>query len=181
MNMTTIPSRLARAAALALLAGGLTGLNAMAAPAVGEAAPDFTLKASDGKTYKLSDFRGKQAVVIAWFPKAFTGGCTAECKSLRENSAAVRGLNAALFAASVDDAETNRKFAESLGLDYPILADPTKETAKAFGVLNAGNGLAQRWTFVIGKDGKIAVIDQSVQASAHGAAVLEHVKKAGGK
>lgn len=178
---TSLFSTWARAAVTVFLALGAWVAPVDAAPKVGDTAPDFTLKASDGKTYKLSEFRGKQAVVIAWFPKAFTGGCTAECKSLRENSAAVRGQNAALFAASVDDVDTNRKFAESLGLDYPILSDPSKETAKAYGVLNAGNGLAQRWTFVIGKDGKIATIDQAVQASAHGAAVVEHVKKAGGR
>jgi thioredoxin-dependent peroxiredoxin len=53
---------------------------------VGDKAPDFTLKASDGKTYSLADFKGKKAVVIAWFPKAFTGGCTAECKSFKASS-----------------------------------------------------------------------------------------------
>ncbi len=181
MKITTHSSTMRRAAWGGLLALALLGSRVEAAPKVGDAAPDFTLKGSDGKTYSLAEFRGKRAVVIAWFPKAFTGGCTAECKSLRENSAAVRGLNAALFAASVDDPETNRKFAESLGLDYAILCDPTKETAKAYGVLNAANGLASRWTFVIGKDGKIAAIDPNVQASTHGAAVVEQLKKAGAK
>ena len=57
---------------------------------VGADAPDFELKASDGKTYKLSDFKGKQAVVVAWFPKAFTGGCTKECKSMREYGKLIR-------------------------------------------------------------------------------------------
>src|ERR1044072_2945254 len=57
---------------------------------VGDLAPDFTLPASDGKTYKLSSFRGKQAVVLAWFPKAFTRGCTIECKSLAEGSAKLK-------------------------------------------------------------------------------------------
>ena len=59
---------------------------------VGDMAPDFTLPGSDGKTHKLSEYRGKQAVVVAWFPKAFTGGCTAECKSLRANSDALQAL-----------------------------------------------------------------------------------------
>ncbi|MCC7376831.1 MAG: peroxiredoxin [Verrucomicrobiales bacterium] len=153
--------------------------SAQAAAKVGDPAPDFSLKASDGKTYKLSEFAGKKAVVIAWFPKAFTGGCTAECKSLREDGVASKAAGVALFAASVDDAETNKKFAESLGLDYPILADPTKETAKAYGVLNPANGLASRWTFLIGKDGKIAAIDQAVQPTSHGKAVLDQLQKLG--
>lgn len=164
---------------LAALAVSLLTLVASAAPQVGDPAPDFSLQASDGKTYKLSSFRGKQAVVIAWFPKAFTGGCTAECKSLRESGDQIGNTGAALFAASVDDAATNKKFAESLGLDYPILADPTKEAAKAFGVLNPANNLAQRWTFYIGKDGKVLAIDQSVQPSSHGAAVAARLKALG--
>ena len=58
---------------------------------VGDAAPDFTLQASDGKTYTLSNFKGKQAVVVAWFPKAFTQGCTIECKSLAEKGHLIKG------------------------------------------------------------------------------------------
>ena len=76
-----------KASVLALLAmSGAFATTALAAELkVGDPAPDFTLQASDGKTYKLSDFKGKQAVVLAWFPKAFTQGCTIECKSLAEN------------------------------------------------------------------------------------------------
>src|SRR3954447_25458550 len=92
--------------------------------AVGDQAPNFKLKGSDGKTYSLEDFKGKEAVVVAWFPKAFTGGCTAECKSLKENGKAIRKFDAAYFTASVDKPEENKKFAESLGLDYPVLSDP---------------------------------------------------------
>ena len=128
---------------------------------VGDKAPDFTLKGSDGKTYKLSDFKGKKAVVVAWFPKAFTGGCTAECKSFKEKGDALKGLNVAYFTASVDDAATNAKFAKSLDLDYPILSDPDKATSKAYGNLRP-NGMSNRWTFYIGKDGRIQAIDKDV-------------------
>ncbi len=161
---------------LALLLGAL---SADAALQPGDAAPDFTLQGTDGKTHHLADYRGKKTVVLAWFPKAFTGGCTAECKSLRENSAKIGKPDVALFAVSVDTPETNKKFAESLGLDYPILSDPTKATAKAYGVLNPANGLASRWTFYIGKDGKILHVDQSVQPSSHGATVAEQLGKLG--
>ena len=74
---------------------------------------------------------------------------------------------------------TNKKFAESLGLDYPILSDPTKGAARAYGVLNAANGMAQRWTFYIGKDGKIVAVDQSVQTATHGKTVAEQARKLG--
>src|SRR6185312_14013909 len=77
----------------------LSGGSARAAdePKVGDKAPDFTLKASDGKTYSLADFKGKKGVVIAWFPKAFTGGCTAECKSFKANSDSLKSTNVAYF------------------------------------------------------------------------------------
>ena len=79
---------------------------------VGDRAPDFKLPGSDGKTYSLKDFAGKKAVVIAWFPKAFTGGCTAECKSMKEDGEAIRKFDAAYFTASVDTPAENKKFAE---------------------------------------------------------------------
>jgi thioredoxin-dependent peroxiredoxin len=132
---------------------------------VGDKAPDFQLAASDGKTYKLSDFTGKQAVVIAWFPAAFTQGCTIECKSLAEHGADIKKYDVAYFMASVDPIEGekgNKAFAEAHKADFPLLSDPTKKTAEAYGVLNP-RGVASRWTFYIGKDGRIAYIDKTVK------------------
>jgi peroxiredoxin Q/BCP len=129
---------------------------------VGDAAPDFTLEASDGKTYKLSSFKGKQAVVIAWFPKAYTQGCTIECKSLAQNGDKIRKYDVTYFMASVDPVSENKGFAEKEKADFPLLSDPTKKTAEAYGVLNA-RGVANRWTFYIGKDGKILSIDKGVK------------------
>jgi peroxiredoxin Q/BCP len=129
---------------------------------VGDQAPDFSLPGSDGKTHKLSDFKGKKAVVIAWFPKAFTQGCTIECKSLAQNGDKIRHYNVAYFMASVDPVEANKGFAEQEKADFPLLSDPGKETAKAYGVLSE-RGFAQRWTFYIGKDGKILAIDKAVK------------------
>src|ERR1044072_10052067 len=77
---------------------------------VGDQAPNFKLQATDGKTYQLSDFKGKRAVVLAWFPKAFTQGCTIECKSLAENGDKIRKYDVAYFMASVDNVEDNTKF-----------------------------------------------------------------------
>jgi thioredoxin-dependent peroxiredoxin len=142
-----------------------TGANAQTpAPElkVGDQAPDFSLQASDGKTYKLADFKGKKAVVVAWFPKAFTSGCTIECKSLAQNGDKIRKFNVAYFMASVDPVEQNKGFAEQEKADFPLLSDPSKETAKAYGVLNQ-NGMARRWTYYIGKDGKILGIDKEVK------------------
>jgi thioredoxin-dependent peroxiredoxin len=129
---------------------------------VGDAAPDFSLQASDGKTYKLSDFKGKRAVVVAWFPKAFTQGCTIECKSLAENGHLIKKYDASYFMASVDPLEDNKKFGAEYKADFPLLSDPSKEVATRYGVLN-GRGFANRWTFYIGKDGKILAIDKEVK------------------
>lgn len=145
----------------------------------GDAAPDFSLPGSDGRTYHLADFKGKQAVVVAWFPKAFTGGCTAECKSLRENGEKIRKFNVAYFTASCDDAELNKKFAASLGLDYPILSDPTRVTARAYGVVSGEAKNATRWTFYIGKDGKILFIDKAVKTAVYGTEVAAKLRELG--
>ena len=80
------------------------------------------------------------------------------------------------FAASVDSPETNAKFAASLGVDFPILSDPTKETARAYGVL-AASGMTSRWTFYIGSDGRILAIDKQVHASSHGVDVAKRLEE----
>jgi peroxiredoxin Q/BCP len=131
---------------------------------VGDMAPDFALEGTDGKTHKLSDYRGKQAVVVAWFPKAYTQGCTIECKSLAANGANIRKFDVAYFMASVDPLEDNKGFAAQEKADFPLLSDPTKATAKAYGVLGR-SGVATRWTFYIGKDGKIAHIDKTIRVA----------------
>src|SRR5258708_1650122 len=131
---------------------------------VGDQAPDFSLQASDGKTYKLSDFKGKQALVVAWFPKAYTSGCTIECKSLAEHGDLIKKYNVAYFMASVDPVADNKGFGEMHKADFPLLSDPTKETATAYGVLSP-RGVANRWTFYIGKDGRIQAIDKTINVA----------------
>jgi peroxiredoxin Q/BCP len=157
-------------AALMIAAMVSSGQGQTPAPAVelkvGDPAPDFTLQASDGKTYTLSSFKGKQAVVLAWFPAAFTRGCTIECKSLAEKGDQIKKYDVTYFMASVDAVEGekgNKAFAAEHKADFPIISDPTKKTAEAYGVLSQ-RGVANRWTFYIGKDGRIAYIDKDVNA-----------------
>jgi peroxiredoxin Q/BCP len=170
------------AVTLVSLGVALTGGSASAEDPelkAGDKAPEFSMPGSDGKTYKLSQFRGQKAVVLAWYPKAFTGGCTKECKSFREDSAALKKLNAAYFTASVDTAEENKKFAESLSVDYPILSDPDKTVAKAYGVINPARGMAQRWTFYIDKDGVIRAIDKQVKTETAAPDVAKKLEELG--
>jgi thioredoxin-dependent peroxiredoxin len=148
---------------------------------VGDMAPDFTMQGSDGKTHKLSDYRGKQAVVVAWFPRAFTQGCTIECKSLAENGDKIKKYDVAYFMASTDSIEDNTKFAKATSVtlqgrgggastvvekkeaDFPLLSDPSKEVATKYGVLMANGQMANRWTFYIDKSGKVVAIDTAVR------------------
>ncbi len=178
------------------LVAALTGVALAQAPApaapaapavptvvkVGDMAPDFTLQGTDGKTHKLSEYRGKTAVVVAWFPKAFTQGCTIECKSLAENGDKIQKYQVTYFMASTDKIEDNIAFAKATTVtlqgrngqptgtvvekkeaDFPMLADPTAATAKAYGVYNDRNMVANRWTFYIDKNGRVAAIDTAVR------------------
>lgn len=169
-----------KAAALGLSLALAASVSAAAADLkVGDKAPGFSLQGTDGKTYTLDQFKGKQPVVIAWFPKADTPGCTLECKSLREHSAALKPLNVAYFTASVDTPEDNKKFAEKLGLDYPILSDPDKSTAEAYGVVNPTRKVAQRWTFYIDKDGVVKEVDKKISTKTAGPDVAAKLKALG--
>ncbi|GAC1474113.1 MAG: thioredoxin-dependent thiol peroxidase [Isosphaeraceae bacterium] len=156
---------------------GLLGGEVMAGELKpGDKAPPFRLMGSDGKTYSLDQFKGKQGVVLSWFPKAFTPGCTAQCKSYAEKSDLLKNLHVAYFTASVDSPELNRKFAESVHADYPILSDPDRSVAKAYGVLNEARGVTNRWTFYIDKDGLIKEVDKKVNTKQAAPDVAEKVK-----
>ena len=141
---------------------GQSGQGAPAAPAVstlkvGDMAPAFSLMGTDGKTHSLAGYKGKH-IVLAWFPKAMTTGCTQECKSITENGEVLKGFDVAYFMASVDTPELNKQFADRDLANFPLLSDPTKAAATAYGVLGP-NGLARRWTFYIGPDGKIVKVE----------------------
>jgi thioredoxin-dependent peroxiredoxin len=163
---------------LAVVVPGLSRLTA-AELKPGDPAPDFTLPGSDGKTYHLADYKDKQVVVLAWFPKAFTPGCTQECKSFRSGGDELRKFDAAYFTASCDTAEKNKDFAKSLGVDYPILSDADGNVARQYGVIDAVRKLPQRWTFYIGKGNKVLYIDKSVKTATHASDVATRLRELG--
>ncbi|WOJ93967.1 peroxiredoxin [Congregibacter variabilis] len=144
---------------------------------VGDMAPDFSLAASDGQTYNLSDYRGKQAVVLAWFPRAFTSGCTVECKSLAENGEQIRKFDVSYFMASTDPVEKNAEFAQDTGADFPLLSDPDGKVATAYGVFTMG--FARRYTYYIDVNGVISHIDSAVKPSTSAEDMIANLEKLG--
>ena len=139
----------------------LLGLALITGLGVDDTAPDFELQGSDGKTYKLSDLLAEQAVVLAWYPKAFTSGCTVECKSLVEKGDLIREFDVAYFMVSVDPLDDVTRFAKSLAADFPLLADPNKAVAEQYGVISNW-GFAKRQNIYINMSGKVIGIDEKV-------------------
>jgi len=145
---------------------------------VGDMAPEFNLQATTGDFYKLSDYKGKKAVVLAWYPMANTRGCTIECKSLTEQGHLIREYNVSYVMASVDPLDENRAFAEKTGADFPMLSDPTKATAKAYDVLNLFK-IASRVTFYISKEGKILKVDDDINPKSAAEDIANNLAKLG--
>ncbi len=132
---------------------------------VGDTAPDFTLPSTTGKPVKLSDFRGKKNVVLAFYPAAFTGGCTKEMTAYGLDLTKFENADTQVFGVSTDNSPSQRKFAEEVKATFPMLSDFTKrDVSKEYGVLMADKGIANRATFVIDKEGKIQHIEEGSAA-----------------
>jgi len=142
---------------------------------VGQEAPAFAVAASSGKTIQLADFKGKKKVVLAFFPKAFTGGCTKEMAGFRDQQSAFDEAGVQVLGISMDDLETQKKFGESLKLTFPLLADKSGRAASAYRV--KGALWANRTTFVIDETGVITAIFEGKDALDPVAAVAASVRK----
>jgi peroxiredoxin Q/BCP len=152
--------------------------EAPAPPALGAMAPDFKLQDQNGKWHELKDYRGKW-VALYFYPKDQTPGCTTQACTFRDNIFALRDANAQVLGVSVDDVESHKKFSEKHGLPFPILADPTKEVTKKYGVLKTYLGtmeLAKRDTFLIDPQGKIVKHYADVDPKADSTNVLNDIK-----
>ncbi len=130
-------------------------------PEVGQLAPDFRLKGPGGAFYTLSEHVGQNAVVLVFYPLAFSPVCSHQLPDLQARVAEFEKAGAVVYGISVDSHYSNRAFARSLGLSFPLLSDWKREIAAAYGVLLPGAGTSGRATFVVGKDGRIAHIDVS--------------------
>jgi mycoredoxin-dependent peroxiredoxin len=127
----------------------------VAVPAVGSRAPDFELVDQHGTPVRLSSFRGRQTVVLVFYPWSFSGICTGELCALRDDLAAFQNERVQVLAVSVDSRFVQRIFADREGLDFPVLADfwPHGAVARSYGVFDEQAGAALRGTFVIDRDG----------------------------
>ncbi|HOK47344.1 MAG TPA: redoxin domain-containing protein [Bryobacteraceae bacterium] len=131
---------------------------------VGDMAPDFSLRSTTGQEVRLSDFRGKRNVVLAFFPAAFTGGCTKEVNGYQAGIQKFANMDTEVFAISTDNLPTLRHWAEEQKLSYPLLSDFMRNVSAQYGVLIPEAGLAYRTTFVIDKEGRIRHIEQGNSA-----------------
>jgi thioredoxin-dependent peroxiredoxin len=149
------------------------------APALGKPAPEFKLQDQNGKWHELKDYRGKW-VALYFYPKDQTPGCTTQACEFRDNIFAFREAGAQILGVSVDDVESHKKFSERHGLPFPILADPSKATAKKYGVLKTFLGtmeLAKRDTFLIDPQGRIVKHYPEVDPKGHSQIVLNDIKE----
>ncbi|MEE8464135.1 MAG: peroxiredoxin [Gammaproteobacteria bacterium] len=143
-------------------------------PAEGQPAPAFKLQDQEGDWHQLDDYHG-QWVVLYFYPRDFTPGCTTEACSFRDDIYKFRKMNIALLGVSMDDVESHRKFAEEYGLPFPLLADDDGEISRLYGTymgIGGGVGIAQRQTFLIDPDGLLAKHYQKVDPDVHSAQVM---------
>jgi peroxiredoxin Q/BCP len=144
----------------------------------GDIAPEFELSDQNGQLHSLEDYRD-QWVVLYFYPKDETPGCTTEACEFRDNIFAYRDLNAQILGVSLDDAESHKAFAENHGLPFPLLADVEGDAASAYGVKTRAGGFyyAKRQTFIIGPDGVIAKHYATVKPAEHSAQVLADLRE----
>lgn len=156
-------------------------------PAEGTEAPDFALPThTQDAPLRLSDFRGKQNVVLYFYPKDDTPGCTTESCTFRDMNKEFEEAGAAILGVSLDDVDSHRMFADKYKLPFPLLADTDTSVSNAYGVYKEKNlygkksmGI-ERTTFVIDREGKIARVFPRVKVDQHGDEVLEFVRGLGG-
>jgi peroxiredoxin Q/BCP len=143
---------------------------------VGDPAPDISAPSTSGKSVKLSELKGSW-IVLYFYPKAFTPGCTAESCSLRDGYSEILKLGATILGVSLDNLSTQIDFKAKYHLPFDLLSDSKKEVAKAFDSLGFAGLMAQRKTFIIDPEGKIAFVFDKVNTGGHDKEVAETLKK----
>ena len=164
----------------AIIAIGAVTFTTMAAnetqtqPAPGKPAPDFSLTTGDGSQVSLKDYRGKW-VVLYFYPKDFTGGCTMEAKNFERDRPKYEPLNAVILGVSVDTAQSHKDFCAKEGLNFKLLADPDAKVSTEYGSVMdyKGQKLAARNTFIINPKGEVAKVFVKVDPTTHSEDVMK--------
>jgi thioredoxin-dependent peroxiredoxin len=148
--------------------------------AIGDQAPEITARRRDGSELTLSSLRGRQ-VLVYFYPKDDTPGCTAEARGLNDNLAALTESGADVIGVSTDSWDAHHRFAEKHGLEFALASDSDHAIRKAYGVGRMLGALpvVQRVSFLVGRDGRIAHVWPRVNAARHAADVLEKVRRRG--
>ena len=164
----------------AVIAIGTVAFTAMAAndaqtqPAAGKPAPDFSLTTGNGSQVNLKDYRGKW-VVLYFYPKDFTSGCTMEAKNFERDRPKYDPLNAVILGVSVDTAQSHKDFCAKEGLNFKLLADPDAKVSTEYGSVMdyKGQKLAARNTFIINPKGEVAKLFVRVDPTTHSDEVMK--------
>lgn len=143
----------------------------------GDPAPNFEGTATSGSAFRLSDYRGKKNVVLYFYPKDDTRGCTMEACSFRDKLQRIGALWAQVVGVSVDTVESHKEFARKNGLNFPLVSDHDKRISKSYGVLSEDGSYAEQVTFVIDREGKIANIFPDVDVTRHASEIVEALKQ----
>ena len=160
-------------AVCALCAAAALALTPAVPPAVGSVAPDFTLTTNEGNQASLKDFRGKW-VVLYFYPKDFTSGCTLEAHTFQTDLDKYKAANAVILGVSVDTADSHKSFCAKEGLAFKLLSDTDAKVSDTYGSVMEYNGtkLSARNTFIIDPQGKVAKVFLKVGPAGHSAEVL---------
>jgi peroxiredoxin Q/BCP len=160
--------------ACSILINSMLGAEKQNQPAAGTAAPDFSLTTSDGSQVSLKDYRGKW-VVLYFYPKDFTSGCTLEARNFQRDLAKFEPLNAVVLGVSVDTAQSHKDFCAKEGLNFKLLADPDAKVSTEYGSAMdyKGQKLAARNTFIINPKGEIAKVYTGVKPAEHSEELLK--------
>lgn len=147
----------------------------------GTVAPDFGLPDQEGRVHRLSDYRGRW-VVLYFYPKDDTPGCTKEACGFRDRMGDLQELGAVVLGVSADDVESHKRFAEKYGLNFPLLADPERQAILAYGAWGKKNLYGKeyegvlRQTFLIDPEGRIAKVWKKVSPEGHAEEVAEALR-----
>jgi len=158
---------------LSLLIASAIAATDSALPEVGKSAPDFTLKNDEGKDVSLKDYRDKW-VVLYFYPKDFTSGCTIEARNFQRDLAQYEKAGAVILGVSVDNSESHKSFCAKEGLNFKLLADTEVKVSTAYGSVREynGNKLSARNTFIVDPQGSIAKVFPAVKVDKHSEEVL---------